>query len=193
MPDGRRNAAEAAQVVEVAIPDQADGDRQHDRRSTISTIDPRPAVHRLRDRGEIEMIVAAGGHGRTNEDRVDEQRRCHLLQPQPGMADGARHDVGGDRHREAEAEHAAQIIRTARAGRAPAISDDAAAATPVCRRWSLLETSPWEVVVTHPWRGRVGSHEAKRNAKRGGGSLNPGTARCGETVTPPRLTFAALT
>ena len=74
----------------------------------ISTIDPRRAVHRFGDRGEIEVIVAAGRHRRADEDRVDEQRRGDFLQPQPGVADHAGDDVGGDRQREAEAQHAAE-------------------------------------------------------------------------------------
>ena len=53
-------------------------------------------------------IVAPGGDRRPDEDRIDEQRGGDLLQPQPGMADGAGDDVAGDRQREAEAQHAAQ-------------------------------------------------------------------------------------
>ena len=53
----------------------------------ISTIEARRAVHRLRDRGQIQMVVAAGSDRGTNEDRIDEQRRGDFLQPKPGMAD----------------------------------------------------------------------------------------------------------
>src|SRR3954470_4212456 len=54
------------------------------------------------------MVVAPGRGRGADEDRIDEQRRGHLLKPQPGMADGAGDDVGGHRQREAEAEHAAE-------------------------------------------------------------------------------------
>src|ERR1700736_4216128 len=40
--------------------------------------------------------------------------------------------------------------------------------------------------LTLPWRGRVGSHGAKRNAKRGGVISQLGHCSRGGTVTPPR-------
>src|SRR5207247_6658003 len=53
------------------------------------------------------MIVAAGGYRRADENRIDEQRGSDFLQPQPGMADGPRDDVGRYRHRETETQDAA--------------------------------------------------------------------------------------
>ena len=74
----------------------------------ISTIMPRRAMHRVRNRGEIEVIVAPRCHRGTDEDRVDEQCGGDLLQPEPGMADGAGDDVEHDRQREPEAQQPAQ-------------------------------------------------------------------------------------
>ena len=54
------------------------------------------------------MIVAAGGDGGADEDRIDEQRGGDFLQPQPGVADGPRDDVEHHRKREAETQHAAE-------------------------------------------------------------------------------------
>src|SRR6266478_1814638 len=68
----------------------------------------RRAVHRLRDRGQIQMIVAAGGYRGADENRIDEQRGSDLLQPQPGMAEGPRDDVSRHRQRETEAQHATE-------------------------------------------------------------------------------------
>src|SRR4051794_29938023 len=53
------------------------------------------------------MVVTAGGDGGADENRVDKQCGGNLLQPQPGMADGPRDDVGGYGHREGEAQHSA--------------------------------------------------------------------------------------
>ena len=58
---------------------------------------PRRAVHRLGDRRQIEVIVAARSDRGADENRIDEQRRCDFLQPQPRIAEGSRDDVGGDR------------------------------------------------------------------------------------------------
>ncbi len=100
--------AEAAQIIEIAVADQAERDGEHDQPRHDLDDQARAAVHRLRDRGQIEMVVAAGRDRGADEDRVDEHRGGGFLQPQPGMADGAGDDVGGDRHRKAEAEDAAQ-------------------------------------------------------------------------------------
>src|ERR1700736_6747752 len=42
---------------------------------------------------------------------------------------------------------------------------------------------------TLPWRGRVGSHRAKQDARRGGVISQLGHCLRGETVTPPRRSF----
>ena len=126
-----------AEIVDVAEPDQAQRDAEHHEADDDLDDQPRRAVHRLRDRGQVEMIVAAGRDRRADEDRVDEQRRGDLLQPQPGMADGARDDVA--RRPRARSRSSSTPQRIIRISLEPverrAISDDAAAAAPVCRRW----------------------------------------------------------
>src|SRR6266404_3479377 len=48
-------------------------------------------------------------------------------------------------------------------------------------------------LLTLPWRGRVGSHEAKRNARRGGVTVSQlGYCSRRETFTPPRRSFQSL-
>ena len=100
--------AETPEIVDIAEPDQAERHAEHHDADDDLDDQARRAVHRLGDRGQIEMIVAAGGDRGADEDRIDEQRGGDLLQPQPGMADGARDDVGRHRQREAETQHAAQ-------------------------------------------------------------------------------------
>jgi hypothetical protein len=65
-------------------------------------------VQRIGDRREIEMIVAPAGDRRAGEDRIDEEGRRHLLQPQPRPADLAGDDVEDDRRAEPEQQQAAQ-------------------------------------------------------------------------------------
>ena len=105
----RRQAetAKPPQIVEVAEPDQAERDAEN--RDTNDDLDDqaRRAMHRLGNRGQIQVIVAAGGDGGADEDGVDEERGGRLLQPQPGMTDGPRDDVAGHKQREAETQHAA--------------------------------------------------------------------------------------
>jgi hypothetical protein len=105
---GKPERAEAAQEIDIAEPDQTKRDAEHYDADDDLHDQSWRAVHRFRDRGEIEMIVAPGRGRSTNEDGIDELCGSNFLQPQPGMADGPRHDVGGDRQREAEAEDAAQ-------------------------------------------------------------------------------------
>jgi len=80
-------AAKAPQVVDIAEPDQAERDAEHDDAMMISTISRGVPCSRLGDRGQVQMIVAAGGDRGTNEDRIDEQGGGDLLQPQPGITD----------------------------------------------------------------------------------------------------------
>ena len=87
--------------------DQATRDHEHDDTDNDLDDQPRRAVQRLGDRGQIEMIVAPGGDGGADEDRVDEQRGRCFLQPQPGMTERARDNVGRHRQRKSEAQHAA--------------------------------------------------------------------------------------
>src|SRR5689334_18524843 len=54
------------------------------------------------------MIVAPGCDRGPDEDAVDEKGGRDLLQPQPGMTDGAREDVERDRSGEAEQRDPAQ-------------------------------------------------------------------------------------
>ena len=99
--------AEAPEIVDVAVIDQDPRHRQHHDADHDLDDQPRRAMHRLGDRRQIEMIVAAGGDGGADEDGIDEQRRGRLLQPQPWAADGPRDDVGRDRQRESKTQYAA--------------------------------------------------------------------------------------
>ena len=90
-------AAEPAHEVEVAEIDHAKRHREDDEPDDDFGGDAQPPVQRLGDRGEVQVVVAPRGRGEPEEDPVDEERRGHFLQPQPGMADGARHDVQADR------------------------------------------------------------------------------------------------
>src|ERR1700686_5830206 len=53
--------AETAEVVDIAEPDQTKRDAEHDEADTDLDDQPRGAVQRVRDRGQVQMIVAAGG------------------------------------------------------------------------------------------------------------------------------------
>src|ERR1700719_5382001 len=81
-------AAKAPQIIDIAEPDQAERDAEHDDADDDLDDQPRRPVQRLGDRGQVQMIVAAGGDRGTNEDRVDEQGGGDLLQPQPGITYG---------------------------------------------------------------------------------------------------------
>ena len=100
--------AEAPEIVDVAEPDQAKRDAENHEADDDLDDQPRRAVQGFRDRGQVEMIVAAGGDRGANENRIDEQRGGDFLQPQPGMADGARDDVARHRQRKAETQHPAK-------------------------------------------------------------------------------------
>src|SRR3984957_6129592 len=53
--------------------------------------------------------------------------------------------------------------------------------------WGLVRQYDAAAPLPLPWRGRVGSHEAKRNARRGGVTASQLGRRSGrEAVTPPR-------
>src|ERR1700749_2699436 len=66
--------AEAAEIIEIAVPDEAERDGEHDQPCDDLDGQARAAVHRLRDGGEIQVIVAPGRDRGTDEDRVDEHR-----------------------------------------------------------------------------------------------------------------------
>src|SRR3954468_6803949 len=68
----RRQAktAKAADIVLVAEPDQAKGDAEHYDADDNLDDQPRRPMHRLGNRGQIEMIVAAGRDRSADEDRV---------------------------------------------------------------------------------------------------------------------------
>ena len=106
-PRWQPEAAEAPDIIDVAKIDEAGRHAEHDDADNDLDDHARRAVHRIRDRGQVQMIVAPGGDGGPDEDRVDEQRRGDFLQPQPGMADGPRDDVSRHRQRKSEAQHAA--------------------------------------------------------------------------------------
>ena len=92
------------------------------------------------------------------------------------------------------AEHDFDRAENARRGRWGLIRRrrSAAVSAPMRRRARTRRSASrtgWrgEVSLPSPGAGRVGSHEAKRNAKRGGvQSLHSGTVSSGETVTPLR-------
>src|ERR1700757_4858125 len=105
---GETKAAKAPQVIDVAKPYQAERYPQHhDADENLDDQTWRP-VHRFGNRGQIQVIIAAGGNRSTNEDRVDEEGRGDLLQPQPGVTERARDNVEHYREREAEAQDSAQ-------------------------------------------------------------------------------------
>src|SRR5262249_32643223 len=60
------------------------------------------ASQRVCDRGQIEVIVTPRRDRGASEDRVNEESRGYLLQPQPGPADLARNYVEDDGGAEAE-------------------------------------------------------------------------------------------
>src|SRR5712692_7550537 len=65
-------------------------------------------MHRLGDRREVEVIGAPGRDAGADEDAVDKKRRGDLLQPKPGTAYGAGHDVEEHRGDEARQANSAQ-------------------------------------------------------------------------------------
>src|ERR1700676_3351437 len=95
-------AAKAPQIIDIAEPDQAERDAEHDDADDDLDDQPWRPVQRLGDRGQIQMIIAAGGDRGTNEDRIDEQGGGDLLQPQPGKTNGPWDDVEHHQRRKAE-------------------------------------------------------------------------------------------
>src|SRR5258705_6381780 len=81
----RRQAktAKAADIVLVAEPDQTKGDAEHHDADDDLDDQPRRAMHRLGNRGQIEMIVAAGRAPRAPENSGDENSRGGLLPTPP--------------------------------------------------------------------------------------------------------------
>src|SRR5215471_1087410 len=99
---GQTEAAEPAKEIEIAKVDQAARDRQDDEARRELDDETRRAVHRFRERGQVEVIVAPRRRRRSGEDSVDEERRRDLLEPEPGVADRARQNVEQDGERKAE-------------------------------------------------------------------------------------------
>jgi hypothetical protein len=98
---GQPKAAEAAEEIDVAEIDQAARNSENDEARRDLDDEPRRAVHRFGESGEVEVVVAPRRRRGAGENSIDEQGRRHLLEPQPGMADRPRHDV--ERNRQAEA------------------------------------------------------------------------------------------
>src|SRR5215831_13579076 len=70
---GQPKTAETAKEIEIAVVDQAGRYHEHYQTNDHFGSKTRPAVHRFRNSGEIEVIVAAGCHRRGDENTVDEQ------------------------------------------------------------------------------------------------------------------------
>ncbi len=105
----RRHAegGKAAQEIEVTKINETERDAEHDHAGGDLDHQAGPAVQHFRQRREIEMIVAAGGDGGADKDRIDEEGRGDLLQPEPGMADLAGDDIQDHRGAETEQQYAA--------------------------------------------------------------------------------------
>jgi hypothetical protein len=100
--------AKPSDIVDIAEPDQAERHAE-DREANDDFHDqPRRAAQRLRDRSQVQVVIATGGDRASDENRIHEQCRGDFLQPQPGPADGPRHDVSRYGEREAETQHAAK-------------------------------------------------------------------------------------
>src|SRR5215471_17721105 len=105
---GHAEAGKAAQEIQPTEIDEAERYPEHDETRGYLHDSPRCPNQRVCDGGEIEVIVAPGGDRGAGEDRVNEEGRGHLLQPQPGPADLARDDVEDDGRAKAEQQQAAQ-------------------------------------------------------------------------------------
>src|SRR5258705_1950861 len=87
---GKAETAETPEIVDVAKPDQAERYAEnHDADDDLDN-QARRAVHRLGDRGQVQMIVAAGGYPGGPEKRTQEKPTGGLLQPQTPMSEGGR-------------------------------------------------------------------------------------------------------
>src|SRR3981081_4161195 len=71
----KAETAKAPEIVDVAEPDQAERNAEDDDADDDLDDQPRRPVQCLGDRGQVQMIVAAGGDRGADEDRVDEQGR----------------------------------------------------------------------------------------------------------------------
>ena len=107
-PRRQAETPKTSEVVDVAKPDQAKCHAENNDADNDLDDQARRAVQGIGDRGEVEMIIAAGGDRGADENSIDEQRGSYFLQPQPGMADGSRDDVKHDRQRKAEAQQPAK-------------------------------------------------------------------------------------
>src|SRR5206468_3634497 len=100
---GKTETPEAPEIVDVAKPDQAERHAEHRNANDDLDDQPRRAVQSLGNRRQIQMIVAAGGDSRADEDGVDEKRGGNFLQPEPGVAYLPGDDVAGHRQGKPEA------------------------------------------------------------------------------------------
>src|SRR6516162_354523 len=105
---GHSEAGEAAQEIQPTEIDEANRDAQDDDARRDLHNSPRCANQRICDCGEIEVIVAPRRDRGAGEDRVNEEGRCHLLQPQPWPTDLAGDDVEDDSAAKAKQQEAAQ-------------------------------------------------------------------------------------
>src|SRR5882724_833513 len=67
-------AAEAAQIIDVAEIDQANGNAEDDQTNDDLSGETRCSVQRFGKGGQIEVIVAARRHRRADENSIDEER-----------------------------------------------------------------------------------------------------------------------
>src|SRR5262249_22452047 len=99
---GHSEAGKATQEIQTTEIDETERDAEHDEPRRDLHNAPRSANQRVCYRGQIEMIVAPRRDRCAGEDRVNEESRRDLLQPQPWPADVARDDVKDDGGAKAE-------------------------------------------------------------------------------------------
>src|SRR6201987_4701889 len=90
-------AGKSTQEIQIAEIDKAYRDAQYDEPGEEFDGDPGLAMKTFGDCGEIKMIIATRSYGSAEEDRINEQRRRHLLQPKPRVTDRPRDNVENTR------------------------------------------------------------------------------------------------
>src|SRR5690348_14312339 len=86
-------AFEAVEKVQVTEVDHAKCDTEHDR--PVEKLEEQAAIpaHRFGKHSEVEMVVAAGHHGNTKKNSIEEERHGRLLGKKPGVPQGAQNHV----------------------------------------------------------------------------------------------------
>src|SRR5215469_16901614 len=95
-------AGKATQEIEITKNDEANCYAQYDQPGEDLDCSSEFSSQAFGNRCQIEMIIAAGGHGSPKENRINKECRCHLLQPKPGVADRACNYVENDRAAKSE-------------------------------------------------------------------------------------------